>query len=171
MAPPWLEACADAWVGSGVGCQGAMDDPAPGQIRRRTPTLLNLHGQGGGQGGKAAQLRHCSEELPRTTSLYRVYNLFCCPECKDDFGSKSVLDKHKNKYDVYDNILEDLAYTPFKLSDRIGQNLEDLDGEENSEHEYDPKKEFPSEEEINQLCHNTETEKLLIEEICLECSM
>mgnify|MGYP000085325638 FL=1 len=111
---------------------------------------------------------------PYNLSLQRkhlVYNLFCCPECKEDFGSKSVLDKHKNKYDVYDNILEDFADIPFKLSDRIGQNLKDLDGEEDSEHEYDPKKEFDSEEEINQLCHNTETEKLLIEEKCLECSI
>ena len=43
------------------------------------------------------------------------------------------------KYDVYDHILEDFAYIPLKLSDRIGQNL-DLDGEEDSEHEYDAKK-------------------------------
>ena len=43
-----------------------------------------------------------------------VHNLFCCPECKEDFGSESVLDKHKNKYDVYDNILEDFADIPFK---------------------------------------------------------
>ena len=43
--------------------------------------------------------------------------------------------------------------------------------EEDSEHEYDPKKEFDSEEEINQLCHDKETEKLLIEENCLECSI
>ena len=67
-----------------------------------------------------------------------VYNLFCCPKCKEDFGSKSVLDKHKNKYDVYDNILEDFAYIPFKLSDRIGQTLKDLNGKEDSEHKYDP---------------------------------
>ena len=52
-----------------------------------------------------------------------VYNLFCCPEVKEDFGSESVLDKHKNKYDVSDNILEDLADIPFQLSDRIGKNL------------------------------------------------
>ena len=51
-----------------------------------------------------------------------VYNLFCCPECKEDFGSESVLDKHKIKFDVYDNILEDIADIPFKLSDRIGKN-------------------------------------------------
>ena len=100
-----------------------------------------------------------------------VYNLFCCPKCKEDFGSKSVLDKHKNKYDVYDNILEDFAYIPFKLSDRIGQTLKDLNGKEDSEHKYDPKKEFDSEDEINQLCHNTETEKLLIEEKYSECSI
>ena len=45
-----------------------------------------------------------------------------------------------------------------------------MDGEEDSEHECDPKKEFSSEEEINQLCHTTETEKLQIKEKCLECS-
>ena len=70
-----------------------------------------------------------------------------------------------------DNILEDFADIPFKLSDRIGQNHKDLDGEEESEHEYDPKKEFDSEEEINQLYHNTDSEKLLIEEKCLDCSI
>ena len=59
-------------------------------------------------------------------------------------------DKHKNKYDVYDNISEDFADIIFKLSDRIGQNLKDLDGEEDSEHEYDPKIFFDFEEEINQ---------------------
>ena len=57
---------------------------------------------------------------------------FCCPECKEDFKSKSVLDKHNNKYDIYDNILEDFTDIPFKLFDRIGQNLKDLDGEEYS---------------------------------------
>ena len=79
---------------------------------------------------------------PHNLSLQRkhlVYNLFCCQECKEDFGSESVLDKHKNKYDIYDNILEDFADIPFKCSDRIGQNLKDLDGEEDREHEYDPK--------------------------------
>ena len=76
-----------------------------------------------------------------------------------------MLDKHKNKYDVYDNILEDFADIPFKLSDRIGPNLKNLEREE------DPKKEFDSEEEINKLCHNTGTEKLLFEEKCLECSI
>ena len=45
------------------------------------------------------------------------------------------LDQHKNKYDAYENILEDFADIPFKLSDRIGQTLKDLDGEEDSEHE------------------------------------
>ena len=55
------------------------------------------------------------------------YNLSLQRECKEDFGSKSVLIKHKKKYDVYDNISEDFA--PFKLSDRISQNLKDLDGE------------------------------------------
>ena len=62
--------------------------------------------------------------------LHLVYNLFGCPECKEDFGSGSVLDKYKNKYDVDDNILEDLADIRFNLSDRIDQNLKDLDGEE-----------------------------------------
>ena len=37
---------------------------------------------------------------------------------------------------VYDNILEDLAGIPFKLYDKIGQNLKDLDGEEDNEHDY-----------------------------------
>ena len=90
---------------------------------------------------------------PYNISLQRkhlVHNLFCCSEYKEDFGSESVLDKHKNKYDVYDNILEDFADIQFKVSARIGQNLKDLDGEEESEYEYDPKKEFDSEEEINQ---------------------
>ena len=84
---------------------------------------------------------------PYNLSLQRKHilqNLFCCPECKEDFGSDSVLDKHKNKYDVYDNFLEDCTDFPFKLFDRIGQNHKDLDGEEDSEHEYDPKKEFDS---------------------------
>ena len=71
VAPPWLKPCAYAWVGSGGGCQEARGDPAPGQIGRRRPTFLNLHGQGGGQGGKAAQLRHFSGEPPCTSSLYR----------------------------------------------------------------------------------------------------
>jgi hypothetical protein len=53
----------------------------------------------------------------------------------EDFGSESVLDEHKNKYDVYDIILEDFADIQFKLSDRIGQNLEDLGGKEDTEHE------------------------------------
>ena len=35
---------------------------------------------------------------------------------------------------------QNFAVIPFKLSDRIGQNLMDLDGEEDSEHEYDPEK-------------------------------
>ena len=72
--------------------------------------------------------------VPYNLSLQRkhlVYNFCCCPECKEDFGSKSVLDNHKNKYDVYDNF----ADIPFKLSDRIGQHLKDHDGDE-----YDPKK-------------------------------
>ena len=48
--------------------------------------------------------------------------------------------KHRKKYDVYDNMLVDLMDIPFKLFDRIGQNHKDLDGETDSEHEYDPKK-------------------------------
>ena len=48
MASPLLKPCADAWVESGGGCQGARGDPEPGQIGRQKPTLLNLHGQGGG---------------------------------------------------------------------------------------------------------------------------
>ena len=47
----------------------------------------------------------------------------------------------------------------------------DLNGKEDSEHKYDPKKEFDSEDEINQLCHNTETEKLLIKEKYSKCSI
>ena len=50
------------------------------------------------------------------------------------FGSESVLDKQKNKFDVYDNILEDFADIAFKLSNRIVQNLKDLNGDEDSEH-------------------------------------
>ena len=50
VAPPWLKPCAEAWAGSGVGCQGARGDPAPGQIGMQRPTLIT---QGGGQGGKA----------------------------------------------------------------------------------------------------------------------
>ena len=44
----------------------------------------------------------------------------------------SILDKHKKKYDIYDTILEDFVAIQFKVSDRIGQNLKDLDGEEDS---------------------------------------
>ena len=55
----------------------------------------------------------------------------------------------RQTHDVYDNILEDFADILFKLSDRLGQHLKDLDGEEESEHEYDPKKEFDSKEEFN----------------------
>ena len=51
------------------------------------------------------------------------------------------------------------------------QDFKDLDGGKESEHEYDPKKELDSEKKIIQLCHNTETEKLLIKEKCLECSI
>ena len=50
----------------------------------------------------------------------------------------------RKKYDVYDNIYEDFTDIPFKLFDRIGQNHKDLDGEKDSEHEYNPKKEFDS---------------------------
>ena len=53
------------------------------------------------------------QPLP-TDESYSIQS-FCCPELKENFGSKSVLDKHKNKYDVYDNILEDFADIPFKL--------------------------------------------------------
>ena len=96
----------------------------------------------GGQGGKAAQLRQVGSRPVQPLSSEETSSIqsLCCPECKEDFGSKSVLDKHKNKYDVSDNILEDFADIPFKLSDRISQHLKDLDGEEDSEHEYDPKK-------------------------------
>ena len=57
VGPPWLKPCADARVESGGGCQGARGDPAPGQIGRRRPTLLNLHGQGEGQGRAATPLQ------------------------------------------------------------------------------------------------------------------
>ena len=83
---------------------------------------------------------------PLSTEEISSIEYFCCPECKEDFGSKRILDKHKKKYNIYDNILEDFADIQFKLSDRIGQNLEDLDGKDDSEHEYDPKKEFYSKE-------------------------
>ena len=68
------------------------------------------------------------------TSFYRGnigYKFFCCcPECKEDFGSDSVLDKPKHKYDMYDNILEDCTDITFKLFDRIGKNHKDMDGKE-----------------------------------------
>ena len=51
------------------------------------------------------------------------------------------------------------------------QNIKDLDEEEDSEHEYDPTNESDSEDESNQPCLNTETEKLLIEEECIKCSI
>ena len=89
---------------------------------------------------------------PYNLSLQRkhlVYNLFCCLECKGDFGSESFLDKHKNKYDLYDKIFEDFADIPFKLSDKSGQNTKDRDGEEDREHENDSKKEFDLKEEIS----------------------
>ena len=78
--------------------------------------MVRLEGREGRQWGAA----------PYNLSLQRkrkVYNLFCCPECKEEY-----LDKHKNKYDVNENILEDFSDIPFKLSDRIGPNLKDLDG-------------------------------------------
>ena len=81
---------------------------------------------------------------PLSTEETFSIHFFFCPECKEDFGSDSVLDKHKNKYDAYDNILEDFTDIPFKLFDRIGQNHKDLDGEEESEREYNPKREFDS---------------------------
>ena len=149
VAPPWLKPWAEAWVWSGDGCQGARGDPAPGQIGRRIPTLLNLHGQGGGQGWKAVQQWGAT---PYNLSLQRKHlghNLFSCPEWQEDFWSESVLDKHKNKYIIYDNILEDFADIPFKLSERIGGDLKDLDWGKYSEHNYDPKKEFDTKEEIN----------------------
>ena len=75
---------------------------------------------------------------PLSTEETSSIQYFCCPEWKEDFESESVLDKLKNKYDLYDIILEDFADVPFNLSDSIGQDLKDLDGEEESEHEYDP---------------------------------
>ena len=90
---------------------------------------------------------------------------FCCPECKEDLESESVLDKHNIKYDVYDNIL-DFADIPFKLSDRIGPNLKDLDGEEH------PKKKLTQRKKsTNHAIIQKKERKPLIEEICLECSI
>ena len=88
MAPPWLKPCADAWVGSGGGCQGARGDPAPVQIGRQRPTLLKLHGQVGGQGGKAAQLRQVGSRPVQPLSSEETSSIqyFCCSECKEDFG-------------------------------------------------------------------------------------
>ena len=57
-----------------------------------------------------------------TEETFIIKSFCCCRECKEDFGSDSDLHKHKNKYDVYDNILEDFTDIPFKLLDRIGQN-------------------------------------------------
>ena len=105
VASPWLKPCADAWVGNGGGCQGARGDSAPGQIGKRRPTLLNLHGQGGGQHFR----RLCQNSIPAT--------------------------------------------------DRISQNLRIWMG-----------KKIVNMSLILQK-HNTETEKLRIEEKCLECSI
>ena len=41
VAPPWLNPCAYALVGSGGGCQEARGDLAPGQIGRQRPFLLS----------------------------------------------------------------------------------------------------------------------------------
>ena len=79
----------------------------------------DLHGQGEGREGRQPSYALQWGAAPYNLSLQR--------ECKDDFGSEIVSIKHKKKYDVYDNISEDFA--PFKLSDRISQNLKDLDGE------------------------------------------
>ena len=55
--------------------------------------------------------------IPVVPVEHLVDNRFSCPEFKENFGSKSVLNKHKNKYHVYNNILEDFSDIPFKLSD------------------------------------------------------
>ena len=132
--------------------------------------MVRVEGREGRQPSYAIAVGSCLVQ-PLSTEETSSIKSFCCPECKEDFGSNSNLNKHKKKYDIYDNILEDLADIQFKLIDRIGQFHKDMDGEGDSEHEDEPKKEFNSEEKINQLCHNTETEKLQIEEKCLECSI
>ena len=72
-APPWLKPCADACLGSGGGCQGARGDPAPGQTGRRRPTLLNIHGQGGGQGGKQPSYAIAGRAVLYNLSLQRKH--------------------------------------------------------------------------------------------------
>ena len=99
----------------------------------------------------------------------KKYDLFSCPECKEDFGTESLLEKHKKKYHVYVDILVDFADIQFEVSDRKRQNLEDLDNEE-SEHEYDPTEESDSEEECVWPSNNSEREKLLIDQECIQCS-
>ena len=44
VAPPWLKPCADAWVGSECGCQGARGDPVPGQT-----SMVRVEGREGRQ--------------------------------------------------------------------------------------------------------------------------
>ena len=89
---------------------------------------------------------------------YTTLESFSCPECKEDFGTESLLEKHKKKYHVYVDILVDFADIQFKVSDRKRQNLEDLDNEE-SEHEYDPTEESDSEEECVWPSNNSEREQ------------
>ena len=74
----------------------------------------------------------------------KKYDLFSCPKCKEDFGTESLLEKHKKKYHVYDDILVDFANILFKITDPKNQNLEDLNHEEESEHDYDPTEESSS---------------------------
>ena len=85
VAPPWLKPCADAWVGSGEGCQGLRDYPAPGQMAKTYLTKPPWSGWRAGREGSPA--------MP----LQGGGAPFFCPECKEDFGSDSVFDKHKKK--------------------------------------------------------------------------
>jgi hypothetical protein len=99
----------------------------------------------------------------------KKYDLFSCPECKEDFGKESLLEKHEEKYHVYVDILVDLANIQFEVPDQKRQNLEDLDNDE-SEYEYDPTEESNSEEECVWPSNNSETEKLLMDQECIQCS-
>ena len=94
--------------------------------------MVRVEGREGGQPSYDIAVGSRPVQLLSTEQTSSIQSL-CCPECKEDFGSKSVLDKHKNKCDVYNNILEYFTDIPFKLSDRIVQNLKDMDVEEEEE--------------------------------------
>ena len=94
--------------------------------------MVRVEGREGWQPSYAIAVGSRPVQPLSTEETYSIQYFCCCPECKEDFGSKIIFDKHKKKYDIYDNILKDFADIQLKLSDRLCQNLKDLDGEEDS---------------------------------------